>query len=93
MARVADRLHAEEHVERWRSGEGEERWFMGEGRRARASAREGAARAHKVKERCGYVVCESYDGKCWFIENRCLRNAGKWNERLKARVWFLKEAI
>ena len=75
MARVADRLHAEEHVERWRSGEGEERWFMG------------------VKERCGYVVCESYDGKCWFIENRCLRNAGKWNERLKARVWFLKEAI
>lgn len=35
MARVADRLHAEEHVERWRSGEGEERWFMGEGRRGR----------------------------------------------------------
>lgn len=46
-----------------------------------------------MKERCGYVVCESYDGKCWFIENRCLRNAEKWNERLKARVWFLKEAI
>ena len=46
-----------------------------------------------MKERCGYVVCESYDGKCWFIENRCLRNAGKWNERLKARVWFLKEAL
>lgn len=59
-------------------------------RDARGQARE---RAHKVKERCGYVVCESYDGKCWFIENRCLRNAGKWNERLKARVWFLKEAI
>lgn len=35
MVRVADRLHAEEHVERWRSGEGEERWFMGEGRRGR----------------------------------------------------------
>lgn len=68
-----------------------------EGKRARGhcegSAREGAARAHKVKERCGYVVRESYDGKCWFKENRCLRNAGKWNERLKARVWFLKEAI
>lgn len=35
MARVADRLRAEEHVERWCSGEGEEGWFMGEGRRER----------------------------------------------------------